>query len=84
MKTIKHKHYAKRMVRRIETPFIKKTLVECPECAGTDFAPLKREIGNEVVELCKCVKCGKESLCEWWESTDETTFNDCDEECKIK
>jgi hypothetical protein len=96
MKTPKKIVRGQRVIHKIkgskwEEPWQHKKLTVCKECGGMGFVPFMKTIGNTDIEHCKCTQCGKEHLCEWWEKAspkeeiepDETTFNDCDEGCKI-
>lgn len=65
-------------------PYVHKKLTVCPVCSGMGFTPFMKTIGNENIEYCKCVQCGKEHLCEWWEENPESTITDCEDGCKIK
>lgn len=56
-----------RSKREITIPYVHRKLIVCSVCGNMGFTPFMKTIGNENIEYCKCVQCGKEFLCEWWE-----------------
>lgn len=80
-----------RTKHEITMPYVHKKLTVCEACGNMGFVPIQKQVSDEVIELCKCVQCGKESMCEWWEKVNEqseelreSTITDCEDGCKIK
>jgi hypothetical protein len=61
IKNIKKKKYSVN-----DMTFIHHTLERCKECNGFDFIKIIKTIDDNDVEKCKCRRCGREYLCEWW------------------
>jgi hypothetical protein len=62
----KTKHHKKKKYPVNEMTFIHHTLERCKECNGFDFIKITKTMDGNDVEKCKCRRCGREYLCEWW------------------
>ena len=69
----KTKHHKKKKYSVNEMTFIHHTLERCKECNGFDFIKITKTMDGNDVEKCKCRRCGREYLCEWWSLNEHDT-----------